>query len=77
MPDRSGEVIVTLAHTISSPRSPERLMRTLIVIPIIHAEQDMGSMREAIKQEYVTRHGDENGPSISSQLSRSGTEFAR
>jgi hypothetical protein len=50
---------VTLAHTISSPRSPERLMRTLIVIPIIHAEQDMGSMREAIKQEYVTRHGDE------------------
>ncbi|MDO8742686.1 MAG: hypothetical protein Q7J45_04120 [bacterium] len=34
-------------------------MRTLIVIPIIHTEQDMGSLREEIKQEYVTRYGDE------------------
>lgn len=34
-------------------------MRVLIVIPIIHTEQDMGSLREKIKQEYVTRYGDE------------------
>jgi hypothetical protein len=34
-------------------------MRTLIVIPIIHTEQDMGSLREEIKQEYVTRYGDQ------------------
>lgn len=34
-------------------------MRTLIVIPIIHAEQDMGSLLEQIKQEYVTRYGRE------------------
>lgn len=34
-------------------------MRVLIVIPIIHTEQDMGSLREEIKQEYVTRYGDE------------------
>ncbi|MDO8438245.1 MAG: hypothetical protein Q7S69_08850 [Nitrosomonadaceae bacterium] len=34
-------------------------MRTLIVISIIHTEQDMGSMREKIKQEYVTQYGDE------------------
>ncbi len=34
-------------------------MRTLIVIPIIHTEQDMGSLLERIKQEYVTRYGDE------------------
>ncbi len=34
-------------------------MRTLIVIPIIHTEQDMGSLREQVKQEYVTRYGDE------------------
>lgn len=33
-------------------------MRTLIVIPIIHTEQDMGFLREEIKQEYVTRYGD-------------------
>ena len=36
-----------------------RLMRTLIVIPIIHTEQDMGSLLEQIKQEYVTRYGQE------------------
>ena len=34
-------------------------MRTLIVIPVIHTEQDMGSLREEIKQEYVTRYGDQ------------------
>jgi len=34
-------------------------MRTLIVIPIVHAEQDMGSLLEQIKQEYVSRHGPE------------------
>ena len=34
-------------------------MRTLIVIPIIHTEQDMGSLREQVKQEYVTRYGHE------------------
>lgn len=34
-------------------------MRTLIVIPIIHTEHDMGSLREQIKQEYVTRYGHE------------------
>lgn len=34
-------------------------MRILIVIPIIHTEQDMGSLREEIKQEYVTRYGDQ------------------
>ncbi|MDR3414516.1 MAG: hypothetical protein P4L87_26720 [Formivibrio sp.] len=34
-------------------------MRTLIVIPIIHAEQDMGSLLEQIKQEYVSRYGHE------------------
>ncbi len=34
-------------------------MRTLIVIPIIHTEQDMGSLLEQIKQEYVTRYGRE------------------
>ena len=34
-------------------------MRTLIVIPIVHTEQDMGSLREEIKQEYVTRYGDQ------------------
>jgi len=32
-------------------------MRTLIVIPIIHTEQDMGSLREEIKQKYVARYG--------------------
>lgn len=32
-------------------------MRTLIVIPIIHAEQDMGSLLEQVKQEYVHRYG--------------------
>lgn len=39
--------------------SPSRLMRTLIVIPIIHTEMDMGSLLEEIKQEYVTRYGHE------------------
>lgn len=34
-------------------------MRTLIVIPIIHTEQDMGSLLEQIKQEYVSRYGHE------------------
>ena len=34
-------------------------MRTLIVIPIIHTEQDMGSLREEIKQEYITQYGDQ------------------
>lgn len=34
-------------------------MRTLIVIPIIHTEQDMGSLLVQIKQEYVTRYGHE------------------
>ena len=34
-------------------------MRTLIVIPIIHTEQDMGSLLEQIKEEYVTRYGRE------------------
>ena len=34
-------------------------MRTLIVIPIIHTEQDMGSLLERIKQDYVTRYGHE------------------
>lgn len=34
-------------------------MRTLIVIPILHTEQDMGSLREQVKQEYVTRYGHE------------------
>lgn len=34
-------------------------MRTLIVIPIIHTEQDMGSLREQVKQEYITRYGQE------------------
>lgn len=46
------------AYTLAS-RSPGRLMRTLIVIPIIHTEQDMGSLLEQIKQEYVTRYGHE------------------
>ena len=31
-------------------------MRTLIVIPIIHTEQDMGSLLDQIKQEYVARY---------------------
>lgn len=34
-------------------------MRTLIVIPIIHTEQDMGSLLEQTKQTYVTRYGQE------------------
>ena len=34
-------------------------MRTLIVIPIIHTEQDMGSLREQVRQEFVARHGQE------------------
>ena len=34
-------------------------MRTLIVIPIIHTEQDMGSLLEQTKVAYVTRYGHE------------------
>ena len=34
-------------------------MRILIVIPIIHTEQDMGSMLERIKLEYVAQYGHE------------------
>lgn len=34
-------------------------MRTLIVVPIIHAEQDMGSLLEQVKQEYAQRYGHE------------------
>ncbi len=34
-------------------------MRILIVIPIIHTEQDMGSLLEQTKQAYVTRYGHE------------------
>ena len=34
-------------------------MRTLIKIPIIHTEQDMGSLREQTKQEYLVRYGHE------------------
>lgn len=32
-------------------------MRTLILIPIIHTEHDMGSLSAQIKQAYVERHG--------------------
>lgn len=32
-------------------------MRTLIVIPIIHAEQDMGSLLEQVREGYVQRYG--------------------
>lgn len=32
-------------------------MRTLIVIPIIHTERDMGSLLGQIEREYVTRYG--------------------
>lgn len=32
-------------------------MRTLLIIPIIHGEQDMGSLREGVKREYVQRYG--------------------
>ncbi|MGQ0708639.1 MAG: hypothetical protein ACT4NV_02710 [Rhodoferax sp.] len=34
-------------------------MRTLIVIPMIHGEQDMGSLLGQVKHEYVRRYGDE------------------
>jgi len=34
-------------------------MRTLIVVPIIHTERDMGSLLAQIKHEYVTRFGTE------------------
>jgi hypothetical protein len=34
-------------------------MRTLIVVPIIHTEHDMGSLREAIQQQYFSRYGGE------------------
>lgn len=33
-------------------------MRTLIAIPIIHTEMDMGSLLDQIKQQYVTRYGE-------------------
>lgn len=32
-------------------------MRTLIVIPIIHTEQDMGSLLAPIRQQYIEQHG--------------------
>lgn len=32
-------------------------MRRLIYIPVIHSEEDMGSMAEPLKQEYVRRFG--------------------
>lgn len=32
-------------------------MRLLILVPIIHTEQDMGSFSEQVKQEYVQKHG--------------------
>ena len=34
-------------------------MRTLIVVPIIHTEQDMGSLITQIKREYIARFGHE------------------
>ncbi len=34
-------------------------MRTLIKIPIIHTEQDMGSLRDQTRQEYLVRYGQE------------------
>ncbi len=34
-------------------------MRTLIIIPIIHTERDMGSLLEQVKHEYLTRYGHE------------------
>lgn len=45
-------------------------MRTLIVIPIIHTEQDMGSLLEQVKQEYVTRYGHEKWAEHSQPPSR-------
>ncbi len=32
-------------------------MRLLILVPIIHTEQDMGSFNEQAKQEYVHKYG--------------------
>lgn len=32
-------------------------MRTLIVIPVIHTEQDMGSLLEQVREGYVQRYG--------------------
>jgi hypothetical protein len=32
-------------------------MRTLIIVPIIHAENDMGSLRDAVRQAYIARFG--------------------
>lgn len=32
-------------------------MRTLVVIPIVHTEQDMGSLLEQTKQAYISRFG--------------------
>ena len=32
-------------------------MRTIILVPIIHTEKDMGSLLESVKQEYVRQHG--------------------
>jgi hypothetical protein len=34
-------------------------MRTLIKIPIIHTEQDMGSLRDQARQAYLSRYGQE------------------
>jgi len=34
-------------------------MRTLLLIPIIHTESDMGSLLEKLRGEYIQRHGAE------------------
>src|SRR3972149_12320959 len=34
-------------------------MRVLILVPIVHAEHDMGSLIETVKEEYVRRYGPE------------------
>jgi hypothetical protein len=31
--------------------------RTLIWVPIIHTQEDMGSLREAVRRQFVERHG--------------------
>ena len=36
-----------------------RAMRTLIVIPIVHTEQDMGSLLEQTRLAYVSKYGQE------------------
>ena len=48
-------------------------MRTLIVIPIIHTEQDMGSLLERVKQEYVARYGHDKNDSVR-KISAEGIE---